>query len=975
MKQGILIIILTLLIWVMTMTNIKFNTSNLSGRTDSLYEVEKFNGVDYTTTPTAVDETRAIDASNYLPEGNGLVKRYGFDYYTNLVASDSEGNEIQFPLYGVKAIYPYNNYLLVFAYTGFSTDDAEQLISGSIGPSDNLKMYIVDKGMYWVEDPVNRSYELEISETASKNLRFLEYEDKLFIFTGEKVYCWFNGRYGYTLKEITSDYSIDNANFDYDNLAYIPLITTNIPALGQNGKVLTLEQPNLLTKRVRIQCNSISKCSISGSNIASSLMTYNLEAYLPTKTLGGLASIHIIDNKTYANETTAIHIRSDASWKAFTIQELNHQVELIDDQDNTILVKADKMISFYSSDYTGNDLFDLPAMAGTMEIHYFVAQANIPNYSSSRTYTIKDETEVDLDGFQESTIINAFSNAFVYDDKIFAINGNTMYNSATPKFIQDTTRNIYFPSDAYQVFGDNTPIVSAGVLNNGQMIIFKKSNYGGTNVYLRHKEYRNTVVDYSIGDIVYQYNKIEEIYPVTQVGINLECDEKTKAIQYDNKVIISTLKGIYYVNVESSTATQTYNAYELSYMIRNDLSDDLSVNYLFVRNGMLYVIRKSKDNRVRAYVADKDRYTFVDGKMQYEWWVLDDMPIQDATDFILIQEDAIYGTRNGILAYCGNQKNFYDEFTSDLQSSNITFTVKNETVVVDEITENLVDYFAINLSHFDDNWTKEDYLEFKRTAKFYGERTTDEEDVTYGFTDCIDKLYFIDFETQTINGVSTTVELGRYEIEDCELIDGNWYYTANNNFIRLGYHVIGNTTTVENVVFRYFTPKRKIYEGEINKVSYNLTYYSETYYTSFDFQKPIKAYWKSKYTDLGATESLKTTSEVYFIPETRRGGAISIGYKTAKREKDFTRRKIILSRISETEKENLVNSSQFNFADVDFTDFHFETEEFAHSYSCKRKVKNFAFIQFKFYSNEPKDSTIVKFAVKYHKTRDSRGVR
>ena len=70
-----------------------------------------------------------------------------------------------------------------------------------------------------------------------------------------------------------------------------------------------------------------------------------------------------------------------------------------------------------------------------------------------------------------------------------------------------------------------------------------------------------------------------------------------------------------------------------------------------------------------------------------------------------------------------------------------------------------------------------------------------------------------------------------------------------------------------------------------------------------------------------------------------------------------------------------MNSQQFNFADVDFTDFHFETEEFAHSYSCKRKVKNFAFIQFKFYSNEPKDSTIVKFAVKYHKTRDSRGAR
>ena len=53
---------------------INFSSSNLSNNASNTYRLDKFNGVDYTTTPTNVDETRAIDMSNYLPNGVSLSK-------------------------------------------------------------------------------------------------------------------------------------------------------------------------------------------------------------------------------------------------------------------------------------------------------------------------------------------------------------------------------------------------------------------------------------------------------------------------------------------------------------------------------------------------------------------------------------------------------------------------------------------------------------------------------------------------------------------------------------------------------------------------------------------------------------------------------------------------------------------------------------------------------------------------------------
>ena len=63
---------------------INFSSSNLNANANNTFTIEKFNGVDYTTTPTQVDDSRAIVISNYLPEGESLVKRYGYSVLIKL---------------------------------------------------------------------------------------------------------------------------------------------------------------------------------------------------------------------------------------------------------------------------------------------------------------------------------------------------------------------------------------------------------------------------------------------------------------------------------------------------------------------------------------------------------------------------------------------------------------------------------------------------------------------------------------------------------------------------------------------------------------------------------------------------------------------------------------------------------------------------------------------------------------------------
>ena len=100
------------------MSAVKFNTSNLNETTFDLYQVNDFNGVDYTTTPTKVDDSRAIEMSNYLPEGKTLAKRYGYDKVMSIFdVGDVTYNNQTYTIEDTTnefRVVEYKDYLLVF---------------------------------------------------------------------------------------------------------------------------------------------------------------------------------------------------------------------------------------------------------------------------------------------------------------------------------------------------------------------------------------------------------------------------------------------------------------------------------------------------------------------------------------------------------------------------------------------------------------------------------------------------------------------------------------------------------------------------------------------------------------------------------------------------------------------------------------------------------------------------------------------
>jgi hypothetical protein len=130
---------------------------------------------------------------------------------------------------------------------------------------------------------------------------------------------------------------------------------------------------------------------------------------------------------------------------------------------------------------------------------------------------------------------------------------------------------------------------------------------------------------------------------------------------------------------------------------------------------------------------------------------------------------------------------------------------------------------------------------------------------------------------------------------------------------------------------------------------------------SLHFYKNITSYWRSKFNSFGRLDYLKSINFITFVADTVRYGVTDIGYRTIKKTvtmpTDFNYR------------------FNLDFDDIDFDYFSFSANPFAQTYTSKKKIKNFAFLQFSFESNSDKDSTIVSMSCRYKYTKNNKGVK
>ena len=935
---------------------INFKQQKISSPEYNLYQIQKFNGVDYTTTPVSVDDSRATDISNYLPEGNALHKRNGWEVVNKLIYN------------GMKL----NVYNMFFLKTvRISDKDTHKYIAYA-----NYKENGVDKAGLFLfneleEKNSNHSITLLKSGVPSANnySSSFAFESRLFVLAMNNYFMIYD----------------DNGTIICDEVAnhvYVPLVLAGLGDKDGQEQAVQIKAFNMLGNTAKIKIVNY----IVEDNA-------NTKVYQIAKAIGmtdRTITITKIDGTTFTSGMTVTNVGT------FTWDSTNQELS----------IARTTSEGSYNSDGTPSE-----------NISYITVEFE---YS-------KSNKEIDMVKKMQFGISYG---SYGHKDRLFLAGNPDFPNTDIhtgetndDETSQEWTDYTYFPDDSYHKFGTyNNAITGYGLLSNGYMAVFMKSVLGEPNLYLRHF---NITTD-SDGNYIEQF-------PVYVSGIAVENVNQNQIIKYCNDLLVNTPKGIYKVLVTDSTATQTYATVEMSYFIRSNLGTNVEDSCNVVYNGQLFVCRsdyttndKGEYNaKKRVYVADSDRYSFIDGRQVYEWWVLDGInaiKMFNLKDFSInkdfsSQTESLYFIDNNY-GLCKLNTKTYDTYTYEPTSVNIGDSVvsselfvdtENDKIILDttsklisEITNNkdvekyyniFKDYYKISFNipllakvHFNtthlpvfENNILTVYLENAEIlqyahmylfniiygGKIYNLTNADyiTEDVNGGSIIKADLILSevgdtsIELDTYTLGivipantefGIENLYEkINDYPLNECYVYNNTWYHKQGDDIIE-----IGNISSV------YFNKLKLTF----NTVPLDIDVYGSDTLSkaTFFINNPIESYWYGKHTALGRIDYLKTVDNITFIPETRNGGYTTVGYRTFKSDVDFITR---------------ATNQSFNFEDIDFSDFSFGGEAIAQSYTSKKKIKNFSFMQLKLYSNDNKNSTLTSIAFRYKYTRKNKGVK
>lgn len=133
----------------------------------------------------------------------------------------------------------------------------------------------------------------------------------------------------------------------------------------------------------------------------------------------------------------------------------------------------------------------------------------------------------------------------------------------------------------------------------------------------------------------------------------------------------------------------------------------------------------------------------------------------------------------------------------------------------------------------------------------------------------------------------------------------------------------------------------------------------------FKIKTPVVSYWETPIFSLGTAEYSKILHSITLVPEAMVGGLLEFGFRTRAMPE-------ITDDVNLFEIEGV---NLFDFENIDFTRFTFETSTFAKSFTRKLKVKGFNFISFYIRSTNNKDSVVNSLSITYSIYRLNKGVK
>ena len=962
---------------------IKFESGSLSTPETNVYSLSNFNGVDYTTTPTLVDDSRGIDMSNYLPQNNTLTKRNGWSVINDfwLEIDNIQEKAHIYNIWKFKNNKDPNektntNYIILCDLEPPETNYARVGLyyTNSLIQTDNYKFELLEYGMPSI-------YNSKKTPPYSYGILF---ENRLFILAFNKYFMLYyeKNKDLSTEENIIYDLKIDEVK----NQAFIPQVIVGLGHKKSQDTAVKVNDFNLLRNECYIELINYPQTT------ESQILSYDIGQFFGN-TMTNI-SILKVDNQNYE-------------------EDMDYSKE-----DGTYVGK----IRFNSSNKI------LTIIKNSRE--------EDPEYLESATY-INLHIKFDSDNYKivENMRFGIPYGSSGYRDRLF-LSGNAEYPNLDIHTNETGLENenwldyTYFGDLSYRNFGtDAQKITGYGILNNGYMAIFKETSDSlSPNLYIRRSE----ISADSNGNYV-------ENFPVSLSGITIGSDEVGQVINYGNDLLINSPKGIFKVVASNSTATQTFEAQEMSYYIRDNLNTDISDSCSIIFDGKLYITRKDYKGDTRVYVADQNKYSYIDGVRVYEWWVLDGI---NAVKFYIFDNELYFIDHNKGL--CKFNKEHSDDYYINitnvkvndvLMSKEVSIDTTNDYVILSpessiisdiKTKENIYESY-INLKNtttisFDNDiitYLKSEYYEFINlddgenylfelkilcSEKYSLEKLLEytinnnlkilqlEEtslstgyvrvfsangDYRYDFENIngelkkvfIIRLLFLDYKEVDFDYKTTGVGIEipsqtRFEIEEvyeqyneyplseCFVNDNTWYRNYTDNLGNKQIESIGNVNHIN-----FNKCRLKFLETPILFLNY---YNFVVYNVKFFIKEPVVSYWKSKYNSLGRLDFLKTIYSITIVPEMKISGSTNISYKTSKSEVSF---------------DIFTEGQDFDFETINFNDFTFGGAGIAKTYTSKKKIKNFSFIQLKFSSNDPKNSSIVSLGFRYKYTRLNKGER
>lgn len=930
---------------------ISFPTSSVSSPETSLHTIEKFNGVDYTTTPTLVDDSRAIDISNYLPNGDSLIKRHGVSTVCKLMYENKE----QY-VHNIWENTKSNSYVVYASEKddkGFFNPRIFEIYEFSKDSSLSVK-YEFDNYTY------NTDKRLTLDDMYSYGISF---GGRLFILCLENYLMTVPNKNGSSL------FTIEKV----ENYAYVPTVMIGIGCVGSTTEPSSFEQLNLLTNRCYIELKRYNE--IYDENIE---VAYKISDYFDKNTKITILSIN------------GVSFKGDSA----DVDGVGHFYYETISKDNTVI-----------EDESEEGLY-----------LWHVLKLEDGDTLDESVTDLKLELEINtekVDIVQKMRFGVAYG-SYGHRDRLF-LTGNPefpnmdIYSCETNDYENDWKDYTYFGDLSYAVVGTSeTAIKGYGFLSDGSMAIIKESKGNTPNLFIRTSEMGKD-----------EYENLIEMFPVKISGINIDSVLTNKFVNYGNDLLTITKDGIYKLMAGESTATQTYNAVEVSHYIRENLGKNIDDCAYAVYDNKLYISREDNVGVKRIYVADKNKYSYIDGKQVYEWFVLDGIEAEKMfvfnenlyfvcenvikqfndryydENYILIQDANINGeefsseafvdaennrivlsSTNKVLKDIASSKNCLERWkhfreTTKIESNDwfcierpnekITFvaggrcSVEFIDGVLDNFTFTILSALIMNCEPEYDSYGGVHYDHFPYVKNKYINRielTEKGYNLYGGFNLSLGDTVVLQINPKKQNFKFDIGELYTVDgipLSSCVSDDENIYYKNNDELIYLGKN--------DEVFFNSFSLKLFGYDidfhfPDTNNVVRNVTIH---------FQEKVKSYWCSKFNSLGRLDYLKTIDRLTFVADGYNGGTTNVGYRTKMKETTTTT--------------DFQYKHTLDFNDLDFNFFGFASTPFAETHTSKRKIKNFSFVQFIFESDNFECSTVVSMSVRYKYTKNNKGVR